>query len=163
MPILPRLNQFRNLSTPPFTTKQSEVLLLTQTAHRISSGKCLYHFKNAMLSGVWPFVTPWTVARQASLSMGFSRQESWSGLPCPPPGDLPNRDQNQVCHIAGEFFTVWATSDTQEWAGVGSLSLLQRNSQPRNQTRVSCIAGRFFPSWATREALEPHKFPPRSL
>ena len=32
----------------------------------------------------------WTVARQAPLSMGFSRQEYWSGLPCPPPGDLPN-------------------------------------------------------------------------
>ena len=38
----------------------------------------------------WLFVTPWTVARQAPLSMGFSRQEYWSGLPCPPPGDLPN-------------------------------------------------------------------------
>ena len=34
--------------------------------------------------------TPWTVALQAPLSMGFSRQEYWSGLPCPPPGDLPN-------------------------------------------------------------------------
>ena len=34
--------------------------------------------------------TPWTVARQVPLSMGFSRQEYWSGLPCPPPGDLPN-------------------------------------------------------------------------
>ena len=33
---------------------------------------------------------PWTVACQAPLSMGFSRQEYWSGLPCPPPGDLPN-------------------------------------------------------------------------
>ena len=33
---------------------------------------------------------PRTVARQASLSMGFSRQEYWCGLPCPPPGDLPN-------------------------------------------------------------------------
>ena len=32
--------------------------------------------------------TPWTVARQALLSVGFSRQEHWSGLPCPPPGDL---------------------------------------------------------------------------
>ena len=31
----------------------------------------------------------WTVARQAPLSMGFSRQEYWRGLPCPPPGDLP--------------------------------------------------------------------------
>ena len=35
-------------------------------------------------------VTPWTVAHQAPLSMGFSRQEYWSGLPFPPPGDLPN-------------------------------------------------------------------------
>ena len=34
--------------------------------------------------------TPWTAARQAALSMGVSRQESWSGLPCPPPGDLPD-------------------------------------------------------------------------
>ena len=36
------------------------------------------------------FVTPWTVACQALLSMGFSRQEDWIGLPCSPPGDLPN-------------------------------------------------------------------------
>ena len=35
-------------------------------------------------------MTPWTVAHQAPLSMGFSRQEYWSGSPCPPPGDLPN-------------------------------------------------------------------------
>ena len=35
-------------------------------------------------------MTPWTVAHQAPLSMGFSRQAYWSGLPCPPPGDLPN-------------------------------------------------------------------------
>ena len=35
------------------------------------------------------FATPWTVAYQASWSMGFSRQEYWSGLPCPSPGDLP--------------------------------------------------------------------------
>ena len=41
-------------------------------------------------SRVWLFATPWTVAHQAPLSMGFSRQEYWSGLPCPPPGDLPN-------------------------------------------------------------------------
>ena len=38
----------------------------------------------------WIFATPWTVAYQASLSLGFSRQEYWSGLPFPSPGDLPN-------------------------------------------------------------------------
>ena len=42
------------------------------------------------LSRVRLFVTPWTVARQAPLSMGFSRQEYWSGLPFPSLGDLPN-------------------------------------------------------------------------
>ena len=41
-------------------------------------------------SAVFLFAIPWTVACQAPLSMGFSRQESWSGLPCPSPGDLPN-------------------------------------------------------------------------
>ena len=43
-----------------------------------------------MLSRVRLFATPWTVAYLASLSMGFSRQEYWSGLPFPSPGDLPD-------------------------------------------------------------------------
>ena len=41
-----------------------------------------------LLSRVQLFATPWTVAWQAPLSMGFFRQEYWSGLPFPPPGDL---------------------------------------------------------------------------
>ena len=43
-----------------------------------------------MLSHVQLFVTPWTRTYQAPLFMGFSRQEYWSGLPGPPPGDLPD-------------------------------------------------------------------------
>ena len=43
----------------------------------------LSHFNPVRL-----FATLWTVAHQAPLSMGFSRQEYWRGLPCPPPGDL---------------------------------------------------------------------------
>ena len=43
-----------------------------------------------LLSRVCLFATPWTAARQAPLTMGFSRQECWNGLPCPPPGDLPD-------------------------------------------------------------------------
>ena len=42
------------------------------------------------LSHVQLFAAPWTVAHQAPPSMGFSRQEYWSGLPFPSPGDLPN-------------------------------------------------------------------------
>ena len=40
------------------------------------------------------FATLWTVAHQAPLSMGFSRLEYWSGLPCPPPGDVPTQGSN---------------------------------------------------------------------
>ena len=58
--------------------------------------------KVLVASHVWLFVTPWTVACQAPLSMGFSRQEYWSRLPCPPPGDLP-LDLNLVSCIAGRF------------------------------------------------------------
>ena len=43
-----------------------------------------------LFSHVQLCVIPWTVACQAPLSVGFSRQESWHGLPCPPPGDLPD-------------------------------------------------------------------------
>ena len=41
-------------------------------------------------SHVWIFVTTWTVAHQAPLSMGFSKHEYWSGFPCPPPEDIPH-------------------------------------------------------------------------
>ena len=51
----------------------------------IKTSMCLY-----VLSCVRLFVTAWTVAHQAPLSMGFSRQGYWSGLPFPPPGDLPD-------------------------------------------------------------------------
>ena len=43
-----------------------------------------------MLSHVWLFATPWTVAYQAPLSLELSRQEYWSGFPCHPPEDLPD-------------------------------------------------------------------------
>ena len=46
------------------------------------------------LSHIQFFVIPWTVARQAPLSMGFSRQEYWSGLQFPTPGDLPDPGSN---------------------------------------------------------------------
>ena len=52
------------------------------------------------------FVTPWTVAYQALLSMGFPRQEYWSGLPFPSPGDLPDPGSEPACsYLAGRFFT----------------------------------------------------------
>ena len=62
------------------------------------------------------FVTPWTVTHQSPLSMGFSRQEYWSGLPWPPPGDLPHPRIESMSlmspALAGEFFTTSATWET---------------------------------------------------
>ena len=52
--------------------------------------KDTYALEGKLLSSVQLFGTPWTVAYQAPPSMGFSRQEYWSGLPFPSPGDLPN-------------------------------------------------------------------------
>ena len=64
-------------------------------------------------SHVLLFVTLWTVAHQAPLSMGFSRQENWSGLPCSPPGDLSNQGIEPMSLTspawAGGFFTTSAT------------------------------------------------------
>ena len=48
------------------------------------------HLMCVLVAQSCPTVTPWTVAPQAPLSMGFSRQEYWSELPCPSPGDFPN-------------------------------------------------------------------------
>ena len=75
------------------------------------NGGCLFLSHLVMFD----FVTPWAVAHQAPLSMGFSRQEYWSGLPFPSPGDLPHPGIDLMSLISpgltGEFFT---TSTTQE-------------------------------------------------
>ena len=70
--------------------------------------QCVQHFTHA-----WHFVTPWTAAPQAPLSMGVPRQGYWSGLPFPPPGDLPDAGVKPRSPaspaLAGRFFTHWAT------------------------------------------------------
>ena len=63
-------------------------------------------WKWKLLSRIWLFVTPWTAAHQAPLSIEFSRQEYWSGLPFLFPGESSKpRDQTQVSRSAGGFFT----------------------------------------------------------
>ena len=60
--------------------------------HSFSGRKLIWPLKSEgeVAQSVWLFATPWTVAHQAPQSVGFSRQEYWSGLPCTPPGDLPD-------------------------------------------------------------------------
>ena len=65
-----------------------------------------------LLSHVWLFETPWTVARQAPLSIGIlqARILEWVAMPSSRRSSQP-RDQTQVSHIAGRFFTIWATRE----------------------------------------------------
>ena len=75
---------WRLLFVPRFPwTPLAEVWKFSQALLRFAW--VLSHFSRVRL-----FATPWTVVCKAPLSMGFSRQEYWSGLPCPPPGDLPD-------------------------------------------------------------------------
>ena len=105
------------------------------------------------LSRVGLFVIPWMAACQALLSVGFSRQEYWSRLPCPSPEDLPNPGIEpcdwthcrqifyHLCHQGSPRILEWVT-----------YPFSRETSQPRNRTRVSWILGGFFTSWATWEA-----------
>ena len=65
--------------------------------------------ENSMLSCVQLFATSWTIVCQAHVSIGFSWQEYWSGLPFPSPGDLPGPGMKPTSPVspalAGEFFT----------------------------------------------------------
>ena len=72
------------------TLKNSKAYIMYDESHRISRMCCVLSC-SVVSNSLW---APWTVVRQAPLSMGFSRQEYWSGLPCSPPGDLPNPGSN---------------------------------------------------------------------
>ena len=87
--------------------------------------------KVKLLSCVWLFATPWTVACQAPLSMVFSRQEYWSGLLCPPPEDLPDSGIElespaspawQADSLSQSHWTTWSYS-LCEWPSPGFLKV----------------------------------------
>ena len=115
--------------------------------------------------------TPWTTACQAPLSMGFSRQKYWSGLPFPSPEIKCEVSEVKLLSHVQLFATPWILayqaplsmgfSRQEYWSGLPFPSLLEwvaypfsrGSSLPRNQTGVSCIAGGFFTSSAIREAI----------
>ena len=77
------------------------------------------------LSRVQLSATPWTVGRQAPLSMGFSRQEYWSGLPFPFPGDLPEPGiKSMSLPLAGGFFTTVPPGKNRNSNQIGTFAVL---------------------------------------
>ena len=93
-------------------------------------------------SHVWLFATLRVIVCQAPLSMGFFRQEYWSGLPCPPPGYLPNPGTEPMSltspTLAGWFFTTGTTWEAQA-------VLCARKS--RKALRDLPVSGQWFLSW----------------
>ena len=79
---------------------------------------------------VWLFVTPWTVACQASLSMEFSTQEYWSWLPFPSPRDLPDPEMEPKSlmspALAGRFFITSAIWEVTKWSRAKAKRVLSR-------------------------------------
>ena len=73
---------------------------------------CVLHAK--CFSHVWLFVTLWTVAHHSPRSMGFSRQEYWSGLPCPLPGHLPDPEIERSSP-ASPILTSWFFTTSAPW------------------------------------------------
>ena len=78
-------------------------------------------------------VTPWTIACQAPLSMGFSRQEYWSGMPFPPPGDLPDPGSNlHLLHWQADSLSLsplgspYINTHTYTWASLIAQSVKNR-------------------------------------
>ena len=102
-------------------------------------------------------MTPWTVALQAPLSMGFSRPEYWSGLPCPPPGDLPDPGIKPGSPVlAGRFFTMSHQGSPEisleiskfmnqhSWAARRNTAMIQTHFSCKNLFGRSCTDGDLF-------------------
>ena len=123
-----------------------------------------------VLSCVWLFATTRTIGHQTPLSMGFPRQEYWSGLPFPSPGDLPNPgietgspllllllsrfSRVRLCatpqtaaHQAPLSLPGILQARTLEWVAI---SFSRGSFQPRDWTWVSCIEAKFLTIWATK-------------
>ena len=86
-------------------------LLFSKNQHNTVEQLCVC---TQLLSCAQLFASPWTVARQDPLSMEFSRQEYWSGLPFPSPGDLPDPGiKPESPELASRFFTTAAAKSLQ--------------------------------------------------
>ena len=96
------------------STRASQYFSFLTRKMKVSLHACI----PSRFSHVQLFATLWTIAHQAPLSMDFSRQEYWSGLPCPPPGDLPDPGiETNVSYVSCTgFFTTSATWEAHSWS-----------------------------------------------
>ena len=117
------------------------IFALVSVCLRLSVYLCLCVFVRVLsrFSRVRLFVTPWTAARQAPLSMGFSRQEYCSRLPFPIPGDLLDSGVEPASVLAGGFFTTSTTCVASLYPSPPSLSC------PAASVTFPCLSGLWPP------------------
>ena len=116
-----------------------------------------------VLSHVWLFATPWTIARQAPLSIGLPRQEYWNELSFPPPGDLPDPGIEPVSPtppaLAGRFFTIespgklGSVSDEQNSHSANITTILHSWWAHLMQKAVENISVSLDPYWLDKAPL----------
>ena len=100
------------------------------------------------VSQVWLCATAWTIAHQASVSMGFSRQEYSSGSPLPSPGNLPKPgikpESLNVSFIAGRFFTIWPTREALDSLTELEISQNEKDKhvESKNYSKIVTITNR---------------------
>ena len=118
--------------------------VLMQTQAPVSHERCSWDPRACLLSCVWPFATPRTVARWAPLSVEFSRQEYWNGLPCPPPGDLynPGFEFMSDLHMFKWVFWKYLSSGNEE-------NGLSRGWQRQRRTGYDTVKGPGEKGWGT--------------
>ena len=132
-----------------------KVIFFVQPSYKwrfVSTAYVISHFSHVHL-----FATPWTVAHQALLSMGFSRQGYWSRLPCPPPGDLPHPGikpwsyvscigrwvLNHYCHLGSLFYSLdFVHANTQAGELLRLLKAEEGEEQRHSQV---CLAPKHTP------------------
>ena len=118
-------------------------------------------------SHIWVFVTVWTGAHQATLSMGYFRQEYWSGLPCPPPGGLSNPGRQPMSlecpALESGFFTTSTTWEAyqQDWGYVILFRRWTKNCSAQTAgkmtIRFNVVMVRYRNLWAQASKV-PNKF-----
>ena len=129
-------NWWKTLAYPTQKLKfyiNSEIHMIKITLIKIND-KVLKVVFMCVLSHVWLFVTSWTIVHQASLSMRFPRQEYWSELPFPPPGDLPypRIQLFPMSCIGSRVLCTSATWEVLESSKTKSTHIQDENNKDRN-------------------------------
>ena len=114
---------------------------------------------------VWIFATLWTVNCQASLSVGFSRQEYWSGLPCPPPGASPSCiwiNTEVTSHV--EFLSLGGSTAATPLSGAGVHRAVEKPRVLSPWSTHTVTDGSCLRNWCflLNPTCGPHSCPPES-